>query len=121
MKNLKYLALLIVNLVLVAGIYIGCVTSGNPSLFVIMPIYQIIAIVAICVYAFLCMRHNNNIGKAIAMGQEIDKEAVKKSKDSLKWFIVAFFPFVITVICDYIYLLLLADMPAFQSLIKFFS
>ncbi len=121
MKNLKYLALLIVNLILVGGIYIMCVTSGNPKLLVIMPVYQIIAILAICGYAFLCMRHNNNIGKAKVMGQEIDKEYVRKSKTTLKWYIVAFLPFVMTVLCDYIYLLLLADNPAFQSLIKFIS
>lgn len=120
MKNLKYLAVLVLVLVVSGSVYIGCVTSGNPALLTVMPIYQIVSILAICGYIFLVLRHNNEIGKAKVQGLELDTAAIEKRKAQIKWYIALLFPFVLVTLCDYIYLLLLADNPAFQNILKFF-
>lgn len=120
MKKLKYLIVLILTLVVSGSIYIGCITSQNPSLLIIMPIYQIVSILAICGYVFLVLHHNNEIGKAKVQGKEIDTAWVEKRKTLIKWYIALLFPFVLVTLCDYIYLLLLADNPFFQNILKFF-
>ncbi len=80
MKNLKYLAVLVLTLFVAASVYIGCVTSGNPALLTVMPVYQIVSILAICGYVFLVLRHNNEIGKARAQGKTPDTAAIEKRR-----------------------------------------
>ena len=53
-------------------------------------------------------------------GEELDEALLQKRRNVLKWYIVIFFPFVAVTVCDYIYILLLADSPLFQSVLKFF-
>ena len=113
MKKLLYLLLLIFNTVIAAGIYYF---AARAYFLPIMAIYQLLAIVAVCLYLFLFYRHNNEIGKAKMNGQEIDESILEKRRKTLKLCIVFGFPFVFVIIWDYIYLLLLADNPVFKSL-----
>ena len=85
----------------------------NPSLLIVMPIYQVMTLLGICGYAFLFFRHNNEIGKAKMNGQEPDEALVQKRRDFMKWYIVVFFPFVAVTLCDYIYLLLISKSQLF--------
>ena len=120
MKKLKLFVLLLLNLSVVSGIYIYCINSMNPVLLLIMPVYQILCMVGICGYAFLFFRHNNEIGKSKVDGKSIDEALLQKRRNVMKWYVVIFFPFVAVTICDYIYILLLADNPLFQSFLKLF-
>lgn len=113
MKKLKLLLFLILNLIVVSGIYLACIKSMNPSLLIVMPIYQLMTLIGICGYAFLFFRHNNEIGKAKINGQEPDEALVQKRRDFMKWYIVIFFPFVAVTLCDYIYLLLISKFQPF--------
>ena len=113
MKKLLYLLLLIFNTVIAAGIYYF---AARAYFLPIMAIYQLLAIVAVCLYLFLFYRHNNEIGKAKMNGEEIDESILKKRRKTLKLCMVFGFTFVFVVLWDYIYLLLLADSPIFKSL-----
>ena len=116
MKKLGYLLLLIVNTVIAAGIYYF---AARAYFLPIMAIYQILAIIAICLYLFLFYRHNNEIGKARMNGEEIGEAVLQSRRKKLKLCMVFGFPFVFVVLWDYIYLLLLADIPFFKNLSGF--
>ena len=120
MKKLKLLVCLVLNLIVVSAIYIMCIKSMNPAFLIVMPVYQLLSILGICGYALLFLHHNNEIGKAKMKGEELDEALLQKRRNVLKWYIVIFFPFVAVTVCDYIYILLLADSPLFQSVLKFF-
>ncbi len=113
MGKLKYLLSLILSLCITGGIYIFALKM---HFFPIMAIYQIMAIFALCTYVFLAYRYNDLLGRAKENGEEIDGEILLRRKKTLKTFIVIFCPFVLVVLCDYTYLLLLADNPFFQNL-----
>lgn len=103
MGKIKYLVLLIFNLFIVAGVYNYLLNTLH--FLPIMAIYQIIALIAICVYLFLFFHHNNEIGKAKMRGQDLPEELIIKRRNRLKAIIVLLSPFVFTVLADYIYLL----------------
>lgn len=120
-KRLKYFSLLLLSTLVAAGIYIFCIQSKNPSFIIVMPIYQIVSILGICGYLFLFFRHNNEIGKAKADGVEVDERAAEARREKMKLYIAIVFPFVAVTLCDYIYLLLLADNKIFSAVLKFFG
>lgn len=116
MKKLGYLLLLIINTAIAAGIYYF---AARAYFFPIMAIYQILAIVAICLYLFLFYRHNNEIGKAKMNHDQLDEVLLGKRRKTIKLCMVFGFPFVFVVVWDYIYLLLLADNPLFKNILGF--
>lgn len=103
MKKLKYLILLLINIVIVSALYHYLLNSLH--FFPIMAIYQIIAIVGICAYLLLFFHHNNEIGKAKMRGEELPFELIEKRRKRLKLTVVFLAPFVFTVLIDYIYLI----------------
>ena len=114
MKKLGYLLLLIFNTAIAAGIYYF---AARAYFLPIMAIYQMLSIVAICLYLFLFYRHNNEIGKAKLQGVEIPEALLQKRRKTIKLCMVFGFPFVFVVIWDYIYLLLLANNPLFKNIL----
>ena len=116
MGKIKYLLLLILGTFIAASVYMFALKA---HFFPIMAIYQVLAIISVCLYVFLFYRHNNEIGKARLSGKEPDMEQYKKRKKVIKLVVACLFPFVLVVLCDYIYLILLADNPLFQSIINF--
>ena len=114
MKKIGYLLLLIVNTIVAAGIYYF---AARAYFLPIMAIYQVLAIAAICLYAFMFYRHNTEIGKAKMNGEDIEESVLEKRRKKLKKCMVFGFPFVFVVIWDYIYLLLLADSPLFKNIL----
>lgn len=103
MGKLKYLLLLIFNLVIVSGVYFYLLNTLH--FFPIMAIYQIIALAGVCIYLFLFFHHNNEIGKAKMNGKELPEELLQKRRNRLKAVVILLSPFVFTVLADYIYLI----------------
>ena len=104
MGKLKYLFLLILNLAVVSGVYFYLLNTLH--FFPIMAIYQVIAIIGVCLYLLLFFHHNNEIGKAKMKGKEVPEELIIRRRNRLKNVVVCLSPFVFTVLADYIYLLL---------------
>jgi len=113
MGKLKYLLCLIISLCITGSVYVYALKM---HFLPIMAIYQVIAIFAICMYIFLAYRYNDLLGRAREKGEEADSDILLRRKKNLKLFIVLFCPFVLVVLCDYTYLLLVADNPFFQNL-----
>lgn len=109
-----YFALFVLNTCMIAGVYI----FANEKHIPLYPVYFAIALVSVCVYITLFLHHNNEIGKAHMNGKSIPEEILQKRRNRLKTFIVIFAPFVLTVLCDSIYLLLLADNPLFEKIVN---
>ena len=103
MGKLKYLILLVFNLVIVSGVYYYLLNTLH--FFPIMAIYQIISLIAICGYLVLFFHHNNEIGKAKMRGEDLPEALIQKRRNRLKAFIILLSPFVFTVLADYIYLI----------------
>lgn len=103
MGKIKYLALLIFNIAIVSGMYFYVL--GTLHFLPVMAIYQIVSLIGICGYLVLFFHHNNEIGKAKMKGEDLPEELLVKRRNRLKAFIVFFFPFIFTVLADYIYLL----------------
>lgn len=103
MRKIKYLILLIFNILIVAGVYNYLLNTLH--FLPIMAIYQIIALAAICIYLFLFFHHNNEIGKAKMKGENLPEVLILKRRNRLKAVVVLLSPFVFTVLADYIYLL----------------
>lgn len=116
MSKFKYLLLFIVNTIVVASLYFFVANELKFSAIAI--IYMAVSLAVICIYAFLCMQHNNQIAKAKLEGKEIDEETISFNKRRLKLFIVFFFPFVLTFLMDCTYMFLLADNPLFNSIVN---
>ena len=103
MGKLKYLILLIFNIAIVAGVYFYVLNTLH--FLPIMAIYQIISLLGVCGYLLLFFHHNNEIGKAKMKGEDLPENLIVKRRNRLKAFIVFFFPFIFTVLADYIFLL----------------
>ena len=116
MNKLKYLILFVVNTIIVASIYFFAANELGFS--AIAMVYMIVSLAVICIYAYLCMHHNNEIAKAKLCGKEIDEETLSFRKRRLKLFIVFFFPFVLTFLMDCTYMFLIADNPLFNSIVN---
>lgn len=103
MGKIKYLILLVLNLAIVAGVYNYLLNTLH--FFPIMAIYQVISILAICIYLFMAFYYNNEMEKAKESGKALSEELILKRRNRLKAVIVLLSPFVFTVLADYIYLL----------------
>lgn len=113
MSKIKYVLLLIVNTVVVTGLYYYI---GNELMVpYVVYVYMIMTVVAICGYALLCMHNNNEIAKAKLSGKELDANLIAYRKRRIKLFMACFFPFVFTFVFDCIYLFAL---PFYQNLIN---
>ncbi len=118
MKKAKYFIILALSLVLSAFIYLY---GLKVHFFPIMPIYMVIALFGICGYMFLHFRNNNEIGKALSEGKQPCQEQIKRRKEQMKLFVAVFLPFVIVVLADCIYILLLEVNPHFNNFLKLFG
>ena len=103
----------------VAGIYM---TANKFMFYPIMAIYQIISLITVCVYMYLHMsRASKLIKEKETLGVE---EAIKREDKRIvfeKIFVAIFLPFVVTILCDYTYLLLLSDQDWFIALMNLFN
>lgn len=109
-EKIKYALAMMLVLVIVAGVY---VFSNKMMFYPIMGIYQIITILSLCTFIYFHIRctSTRNQGK--------DEAKIKKFEKGVKISALLSFPFVITIICDYIYLLLLKDSALFNRIFGF--
>ena len=114
MEKIKYPVLLIINTIIVTAIYYLLIDTLH--FFPAMAIYQILAIIAICGYLFLVFKGRNEMGKAAAENRELPPEVLQKKRKELKIYIVFAFPFLFTVLIDYIYLLIFVDNPVIETI-----
>ncbi len=117
MGKLKYLLLLILNTCIAGSVYI---LALKLRFMPIMAIYQVLATISVCIYIFLAYRYNNLLGIAKEKGVDADEEKLKRQKKTIKNFIVIFCPFLLVVLCDYTYLLLIANNPFFSKFLNLF-
>ena len=103
-------------LVLSGGVYIAAIKA---YFYPIMAIYQIIATLAVCGYIYLFMHHNNEIGKAKMNGRELDEKLLHRRRERMKLYVALLLPFVIVVLADYTFLLLIADTPLYKTIVNF--
>ncbi len=103
MKNksgIKYFLLLLVGLCVFGGIYI----YANLMYFLpIMWIYSSLSVVGTCIYIYLNMRYGDD----------------EQHKHQKKLTVAIFLPFIIVLLFDFTYLLLLADNPMFIKIRNF--
>lgn len=83
-----------------------------------MAIYQILAIIAVCGYLFMVYKFRNDLGKASLENKELPRELVEKKQKALKLYMVFAFPFLFTVLIDYIYLIVFVNNPMMDSIIN---
>lgn len=107
----------IFSLMVISGIYI----EANKHYLPIFLVYLVIATVSICVYLWMFMHHNNEIGLAKMNGREVPEELLIKRRRRMKNFMIVFSPFLFVVLCDSIYLLLLKDNPLFAPILNLFK
>ena len=103
----------------VAGAYMFAIKA---AFYPIMAIYQIVSIVTICIYIYLYMRNEKLTAKeeqSLSKDEAIYKQ--KKRKIVLKRYVALFLPFIVTIMCDYTYVLLLSEQDWFVALINFFN
>ena len=114
MEKIKLPLLLTVNTIIVTAIYYFLLNTLHflPA----MAIYQILAIAAICGYLFLVFKGRNEMGKAALEYKELPREVLEKKRRVLKIYMVFAFPFVFTVLIDYIYLIILVGNPALGAI-----
>ncbi len=116
MGKIKYFLLLVTNTIVVSGIYYYLLNVLH--FFPAMAIYQILAILAVCGYLLFVFYVRNEMGKASVQNREIPKEITDKHRKRLKIYMVFAFPFLFTVLIDYIYLIIFVDNPLIETLIK---
>ncbi len=118
-KNLKYFLLFLVSLTAVAAVYM---LANRFMFYPIMAIYQIVSILTVCIYIFLYMSNEKKTEKEQSElpANEAQVRADKRKK-VMKIFVALFLPFLVTILCDYTYLLLLSEQEWFISLINIFS
>lgn len=116
MKRVKYILLLLLNTIITTAVYYFLVNTLH--LLDFMAIYQILAIIAVCGYMFLVFKFRNDLGKASIENKQPSKELVEKKQKVLKLYMVFAFPFLFTVLIDYIYLIIFVDNPLLDSIIK---
>lgn len=117
MKKFTSLLLFLISLIVVSSLYI----IGNMFYLPVYLLYLVIATVSCCVYLWMFFHHNNEIGIAKMNGREIPEEILDKRRTRMKLMIIIFLPFLIVVMMDSIYLLLIRDNPLFASIIKLFK
>ena len=116
MTKIKYILLLLVNTVISTAIYYFLlnVLFFYPA----MAIYQILAIIAVCGYILLVFKFRNDLSKASLENSKQVKNLADKRQKTLKIYMVFAFPFLFTVLIDYIYLIVFIDNPMLTSIIK---
>ncbi len=109
-EKIKYALATLFVLIIVAGVYIF---ANKIMFYPIMGIYQIITILSLCIFIYFHIRCKalKNDGK--------DEKRIKTFEKGVKISALLSFPFVITIICDYIYLLLLKDSALFNKIFGF--
>ena len=118
-KNPMYFLIFLISLICVAGMYM---LANRLMFYPIMAIYQVISLITLCLYMYLhmsrkakLMRDKESLGVEEAIKREDKRIALEKA------FVAVFFPFVVTVFCDYTYLLLLSDQEWFVALMNLFN
>ena len=114
MKKIRYILLLLLNTAITTAVYYFLLNILHflPT----MAIYQILSIVAVCGYLLMVFKLRNDMGKAALSKTELPKDFVQKKQESLKLYMVFAFPFLFTVLIDYIYLVFFVDNPMLESL-----
>ena len=109
----------LVSMVVVAGIYM---LANRFMFYPIMAIYQIISLLTVCIYMYL---HMSREAKLLKDKEKYGAEEALKREDKRfsfeKMYVAIFLPFVVTVLCDYTYLLLLSEQEWFISLMNLFN
>lgn len=116
-KKLPDIMCFALSLIVIAGVYI----EANKHFLPVYLVYLVISTIAICVYIWMFMHHNNEIGLAKMNGREVPEELLNKRRRRMKNFMIIFSPFVFVVLCDSIYLLLLKDNPIFAPILNLFK
>ena len=106
--------LFFLSTITVAAIYV----IGNMFYLPVFFVYAIIATISACVYIAMFFHHNNEIGIAKMNGREVPEYLLEKRRKRLKIIMIVFFPFLLVVLCDSIYLLLIKDSPLFAPLLN---
>ena len=114
MKKGTALLLFFISTLIVAAIYI----AGNLLYIPVFFPYAIIATVSSCVYIAMFFHHNNEIGIAKMNGREVPEHILLRRRKRLKIMLIVFFPFLLVILCDSIYLLLIRDNPLFTPFLN---
>ena len=117
-KNLLYLVALVLNLCIAGGVYIF---ANNIQFLGIMWIYSAAACIGICACIYLYMKNRLAEADEKLSGKEHDIDAQNKRKDKMKIVIVVFMPFLAVLMCDLIYLYMLADSEIFSEIMSLFT
>ncbi len=112
-QKIKNILALFVNLCIVGGIYI----YANMRMFLpIVWIYAAFTVAGSCLYIYLYMK--DRIADANppedASEQRIE-EMSQKRKKNMRTAVIIFLPFIIVMLCDCTYLLLLSDSEVFKA------
>lgn len=117
-QKIKNLLALFVNLCVVGGIYIF---ANMRSFLPIVWIYAALTAVGSCVYIYLYMKdriEQTNPPEG-ASEQHIAKMSQKRKKN-MRTAVIIFLPFIIVMLCDCTYLLLLSDSEFFKAVVNIF-
>ena len=109
-EKIKYALSLVLITSIVAGVYMF---ANKMMFYPVMGIYQIITILSLCTFIYFHVRY-----KALK-NQGIQEEKTKKFEKGVKISALLSFPFALTIIFDYIYLLLLKDSELFNKIFGF--
>ena len=115
----KILLILVLNTLIIAGIYIAAVQMRIEFVF---HLYWILSVIMICAYMFLVKRNEYLDEKESKDGlTQESKERSLKRKKRLKYFLLVMIPFLFTIIGDTVYLFFLKDLDLFNSIVRVFS
>jgi hypothetical protein len=65
--------------------------------------------------------HNNEIGFAKANGREVPKDLLEKRRKRMKIILIIFFPFLLVVLIDSIFLVLIKDSAIYDFILNLFK
>lgn len=118
--KVKILVFLVLGTLLAAGIYIAAMEMQYMFIF---HIYWIVTALLFCIFIFLSMRNDYLFQKKLALNKHLtkqtDSEYLNRTK-SIKYVLIALLPFLLTVMGDAIYLLLIKDSQIFESIAEIF-
>ena len=121
-QKARSLILLAVNLAIVGGVYMF---ANRMHFFPIMWIYPAIVIISCCGYIYLHMKDEIENAKPSREGRSIlsdeERRSAEKRKKLKKLWVLIFLPFLITILCDYTYLLILSDNHFFTAIMEMFK
>lgn len=117
-QKLKNLLALFVNLCIVGGIYIFANMRGFLP---IVWIYAAFTTVGSCLYIYLYMKDRiSDANPPEGASEQHIEQMSQKRKKNMRTAVVIFLPFIIVMLCDCTYLLLLSDSEVFKAVSNIF-